>query len=82
MELLAQRGQHWPTVDFKAQLGRNLAAQRQAADMTQEELSLESKVPTAQISKIDGKGNPQLHTLVRLARALGVPVARLVAGLP
>jgi transcriptional regulator with XRE-family HTH domain len=72
-----------PDVDFKAQLGRNVAAQRRAADMTQEELSLESRVPTAQISKIEnGKGNPQLYTLVRLASALGVPVARLVAGLP
>lgn len=51
--------------------------------MTQEELSLESSVPTAQISKIEnGKGNPQLHTLVRLAAALDVPVAKLVAGLP
>jgi transcriptional regulator with XRE-family HTH domain len=70
-------------VDFQAQLGRNLAAQRRAADMTQEELSLESKVPMAQISKIEnGKANPQLRTLVRLATALGVPVGRLVAGLP
>ena len=70
-------------MDFKAQLGRNLAAQRRAAEMTQEELSLESKVPTAQISKIEnGKGNPQLHTLVRLATALKVPVATLVAELP
>lgn len=51
--------------------------------MTQEELSLESKVPMAQISKIEnGKANPQLRTLVRLATALGVPVGRLVAGLP
>jgi XRE family transcriptional regulator, regulator of sulfur utilization len=70
-------------VDFQTQLGRNLAAQRRAAEMTQEELSLESKVPMAQISKIEnGKGNPQLRTLVRLATALEVPVGRLVAGLP
>jgi transcriptional regulator with XRE-family HTH domain len=70
-------------VDFQAQIGRNLAAQRRAADMTQEQLSLESRVPTAQISKIEnGKGNPQVDTLVRLAGALGVPVAKLVEGLP
>jgi transcriptional regulator with XRE-family HTH domain len=70
-------------VDFQARIGRNLAAQRRAAEMTQEELSLESRVPTAQISKIEnGKGNPQADTLVRLADALGVPVAKLVEGLP
>jgi transcriptional regulator with XRE-family HTH domain len=70
-------------VDYRVQIGRNLAAQRRAADMTQEQLSLEARVPTAQISKIEnGKGNPQVHTLVRLASGLGVPVAALVDGLP
>jgi transcriptional regulator with XRE-family HTH domain len=70
-------------VDFKAQIGRNLVAQRNAAGMTQEVLSLESRVPTAQISKIEnGKGNPQADTLVRLASGLGVSVAKLVDGLP
>jgi transcriptional regulator with XRE-family HTH domain len=51
--------------------------------MTQEQLSLESRVPTAQISKIEnGRVNPRTGTLVRLAAALGISVAELVDGLP
>jgi transcriptional regulator with XRE-family HTH domain len=70
-------------VDFKVQIGRNLIGCRTAAGMTQEQLSLESGVATAQISRIEnGRANPETETLVRLAEAMGVPVAALVAGIP
>jgi transcriptional regulator with XRE-family HTH domain len=70
-------------VDFKVQIGRNLAACRLAAGMTQEQLSLESGVTTTQISRIEnGRANPEAETLVHLAVALGVPLAALVAGIP
>jgi transcriptional regulator with XRE-family HTH domain len=70
-------------VDFKLQIGRNLAACRAAAGMTQEQLSHASGVATAQISRIEnGRANPHMETLVRLAEALGVPVGKLVAEVP
>jgi transcriptional regulator with XRE-family HTH domain len=70
-------------VDFRMQIGRNLAACRAAVGMTQEQLSLESGLTTTQISRIEkGRANPLAETLVRLAKALGVPVAALVAELP
>lgn len=69
-------------MDFRPQLGRNLRAHRKAAGMTQESLSLESKVAMSEISIIEtGKRNPRVGTLLRLARALGVRVADLVDGL-
>jgi transcriptional regulator with XRE-family HTH domain len=68
-------------VDFKVQIGRNLIGCRTAAGMTQLQLSLEAGVTTSQISKIEnGHANPETETLVRLAEALGVPLAALVAG--
>jgi transcriptional regulator with XRE-family HTH domain len=70
-------------VDFKVQIGRNLIGCRTAAGMTQEQLSLEAGVATAVISRIEnGHANPETETLVRLAKALDVPVGALVAGVP
>jgi transcriptional regulator with XRE-family HTH domain len=51
--------------------------------MTQDQVSGEAGITTTQISRIEnGRANPEAETLVRLAEALGVPVAALVAGIP
>ena len=57
-----------------------LIRMREAAGLTQRELAARARVPQADISRIEqGKGNPTLRTLVRLAAACG---ARLRIELP
>jgi transcriptional regulator with XRE-family HTH domain len=69
-------------VDPKAQFGANLRRLRLAAGFTQERLSAAIQMEPAEISRLERGGrDPQLLTIVRLARGLGVPVAELVAGI-
>lgn len=57
-----------------------LIRMREAAGLTQRELAARARVPQADISRIEqGKGNPTLRTLVRMAAACG---ARLRIELP
>jgi len=68
-------------VDAQVTLGRDLAAMRGAAALTQEQLAVRASVQQAEISRIErGFGNPTRDTLIRLAVAVGgrvtlVPVA-------
>jgi DNA-binding XRE family transcriptional regulator len=63
-------------VDAQLALGRDLAALRAAASLTQEQLAERASVQQAEISRIErGLGNPTRDTLIRLSGALGGRVA-------
>jgi DNA-binding XRE family transcriptional regulator len=63
-------------VDAQVALGRDLAALRGAASLTQEQLADRASVQQAEISRIErGLGNPTRDTLIRLSGAVGGRVA-------
>jgi transcriptional regulator with XRE-family HTH domain len=60
----------------------NLRRLREAADLSQEELSFRSAVHRTQISLLENGGRmPRVHTLVCLAGALGVTPNDLLDGI-
>ena len=69
-------------MDATAQFSENLRRLRVAAGLTQEALSARTKIDTAEISRLErGVRDPQLRTIVRIARGLDVPVNELLAGI-
>ena len=69
-------------MDPTDQFAPNLRRLRLDAGFTQEALSEATKMDTAEISRLERGGrDPQLRTMVRLARGLGKPVTDLVAGI-
>jgi transcriptional regulator with XRE-family HTH domain len=69
-------------VDATAQFSQNLRRLREAAGLTQEGLSARTKLDTGEISRLErGTRDPQLRTIVRIARGLDVTVAELLAGI-
>jgi transcriptional regulator with XRE-family HTH domain len=64
--------------DLSGKVGREIRRLRRAGGWTLEELSDRSGISTGLISQVErGLGNPSFSTMVQLAHALGVPVARL-----
>jgi transcriptional regulator with XRE-family HTH domain len=62
--------------------GENLREARRAAGLSQEELAKRAGIDRPTISGYEhGKREPNMSTLVKLARALGVPAEALVRGL-
>lgn len=62
-------------------LGRNLRRQREKREFTQEKLGELAELDPTYISGIErGVRNPSVLSLLRIARALGITVARLVEG--
>ena len=75
------RGEHVGKTDPEPRilLGQAVAEARESASMSQRELSRRSGVMQAEISKIEqGKGNPTLLTLQKLAKSLGRTIASLL----
>lgn len=69
-----------PSITPHAAFGQVLRQARQAAGMTQEQLSLESGVQRNFISLIElGQNQPTITTVFKLAQALGCPPSELVA---
>jgi transcriptional regulator with XRE-family HTH domain len=67
------------TEALMATVGQHVHLLRKARHLTLEELGRQSKVSTGLISQIErGRGNPSFNTLVQVAHALDVPVARLL----
>jgi len=64
-----------------ARFGINLRWARERADISQETLANDAHVDRAAVSVFErGKRNPNLRTLLRLARALGLPPGVLLRG--
>jgi transcriptional regulator with XRE-family HTH domain len=60
-------------------LGRNLRHARKQRKMTQEEVGQQSGVHPTEVSRIEaGKRDPQVSTVERLAKAVGVPPSDLL----
>jgi transcriptional regulator with XRE-family HTH domain len=60
-------------------VGKNLVAQRKARGLTLDQLALASGVSRGMVVQIEqGKTNPSVATLCRLANALAVPISRLI----
>ena len=67
-------------MDARSQFAANLLRLRVAAGLTQEGLSDRSGLHSTEISRLErGVRDPRLSTIVRIARALGVPPADLLA---
>ena len=62
-------------------LGEAIRAARKEAGFSQEKLAEKADLSTVFISRIErGKESPTLDNLVKVARALGIRVRRLVSG--
>ncbi len=70
---------------YSRRLGRNLAARRQVAGVSQEKLAHRAGISTFTYRKLENgesnpgtPANPRLRTLVMIARALEIPLAELL----
>ena len=62
-------------------VGNEIKRLRKLREWTLEQLASASGVSAGLLSQVErGRGNPSFNTLVQVAHALGIPVARLVAG--
>ena len=69
-------------MDIYQRFGANLARQRHAAGLSQEELAFRADVHRTQVSLIEGgKRLPRLDTLVKISGALGIPPGELLEGI-
>ncbi|HET7445324.1 MAG TPA: helix-turn-helix transcriptional regulator [Solirubrobacterales bacterium] len=60
-------------------LGENLRAVRDEKELTQEQVAQRSGVQAGEISRIErGQRDPQVSTLLKLAKALGVKPGQLL----
>jgi XRE family transcriptional regulator, fatty acid utilization regulator len=76
---LAHAREDGRVVDFRMQIGRRLRALRTDAGMTQLELQDATGVAASEISKIEnGKVDPRVGTLRRIAAGLGVSARDLL----
>jgi transcriptional regulator with XRE-family HTH domain len=66
----------------RATFGRNVRNARERAGLTQEKLAWDSGLHQTEVARIEnGRRNPGLETIIKLARGLGVPPAELFHGL-
>jgi transcriptional regulator with XRE-family HTH domain len=71
-----------PGVTPEERFAANLRKHREAAKLTQEQLSAKTGLHPTEISRLErAVREPRLGTIVRLARGLGVSADRLVAGI-
>lgn len=65
----------------REQFGENLRRARTQSGLSQEQLSYRCKLHLTEISRLEnGRRDPRLSTIVRLAGGLGMPPAELLAG--
>lgn len=62
--------------------GKNLARQREAAGLSQEEVGVRAEVHRTEVSQLErAQRTPRIDTLVKLAGAVGVEPADLLDGI-
>jgi transcriptional regulator with XRE-family HTH domain len=65
--------------DWRFILGRNVKRFRQLKKLTQEQLAFEAEIDLTYVGGIErGKRNPSLLVMARIAKALGVQLAKLL----
>jgi transcriptional regulator with XRE-family HTH domain len=68
--------------DYRDAFARNLRAERKRLDLSQEALGYRCDLNTSEVSRLERSArDPRLGTIVKLARALNVPPARLLDGI-
>ncbi len=66
--------------DWRQRVGRNVRLLRQQKGLTQEKLAVDASIDLTYMGGIErGRRNPSLLVMVRIADALEVPVAELLA---
>jgi transcriptional regulator with XRE-family HTH domain len=66
--------------DSRAVFGKNVRRYRQQRKLTQEQLAFEARIDLTYMGGIErGKRNPSLLVMTRIAKALSVPLAKLVS---
>lgn len=69
-------------MDMESRFGLNLAAQREKAGLSQEELAFRANLHRTAISLLEtGKREPRLRTIVSVAGALEISVEALLRGI-
>jgi transcriptional regulator with XRE-family HTH domain len=62
---------------------RNLRTERKRLQLSQEALGFRCELNMSEISRLErSRRDPRLATIIKLARALGVPPAKLLDGIP
>lgn len=62
---------------------RNLRAERLRLELSQEALGYACNLDTSEVSRLErSQRDPRLATIIKLARALGIPPAKLLDGIP
>jgi transcriptional regulator with XRE-family HTH domain len=65
--------------DWRAILGKNVRRLRHQRKLTQEQLAFEAEIDLTYVGGIErGKRNPSLLVMARIAKALSVPLTRLL----
>ncbi|WP_345498686.1 helix-turn-helix transcriptional regulator [Streptomyces racemochromogenes] len=73
-----ERSPEW-VLARRRQVGNTIRRARQDADVTQEELALRAGIDRQTLNRIEqGHASPRLDSLILIADALGVPLARLM----
>ncbi|WP_440639444.1 helix-turn-helix domain-containing protein [Bradyrhizobium sp. PUT101] len=66
--------------DWRKIVGKNVRTIRQERGITQEKLAFEAGIDLTYVGGIErGKRNPSLLVMARIAEALSVPLAKLIA---
>jgi transcriptional regulator with XRE-family HTH domain len=66
--------------DWRAILGRNVHRLRRRKGLTQEDLAFEAQIDLTYMGGIErGKRNPSLLVMARIAKALSVPLTKLLS---
>jgi transcriptional regulator with XRE-family HTH domain len=66
--------------DWRGIVGRNVHRLRQQNGMTQEQLAFEAEIDLTYMGGIErGRRNPSLLVMVRIAKALSVPLPKLLS---
>jgi transcriptional regulator with XRE-family HTH domain len=66
--------------DWRSVVGKNVGRLRRQRGLTQEELAFRAKIDLTYMGGIErGKRNPSLLVMARIAKALSVPLPKLLA---
>jgi transcriptional regulator with XRE-family HTH domain len=70
-------------MDARETFAQNLRTERKRLELSQEALGFRCDLNTSEVSRLERcERDPRLATIVKLARALGVPPAKLLDGIP
>jgi len=70
-------------MDDRDIFARNLRAERKRLELSQEALGFRCELNTSEVSRLErSQRDPRLVTIIKLARALGIPPAKLLDGIP